>query len=229
MAKYVTFQYEVGLYAGVGSGSITDPFMNTATKTRIDWQDKVSGDHLIFIGDDFKVSHGLIDSGTIDSMLIKSHSGKLLFTITGLHIDARTVAGDTGLEVTTDALVRVLSSNLKCIGTDLDDALTLAGIGNDQLSGGKGDDTLAGGKGNDVLIGGSGHDTFVFDVGYGKDKITDFDADGGVGAQDVIHADYSSIISIDQVGKNTVIHFGAGDVLTLLNVDKTHIDSTDFV
>lgn len=56
------------------------------------------------------------------------------------------------------------------------------GVGNDQLLGNSGNDTLAGGLGTDVLnggadedalSGGSGVDTYVFDVGFGADRITD--------------------------------------------------------
>jgi hypothetical protein len=78
------------------------------------------------------------------------------------------------------------------------------------------------------MTGGPGSDTFQFTAGNGKDTVTDFDADGGAGNQDFIGASFASATSIDQVGANTVIHFGAGDTLTLLHVDKTHIDATDF-
>ena len=227
MAKMVTFQLFEALYSN--PASISDPYMNTASSTKIDWEDKTTGGHLIFTGEDFKVSHGLIDSGIIEGMAIRAHGGQLLASITGLHIDARTLGGDTGLEVAQDALQRVLNSNLKVIGTNLDDTLTISGIGDDKLFGAKGDDTIGGGVGKDVMTGGPGHDTFVFQVGDGKDKITDFDADGGVGAQDFIQADDTLITSTDQVGENTVIHFGTGDTLTLLHVDKTHIDASDFV
>jgi len=226
MAKFVTFQLFEALYSH--TASLTDPYMNTATAKKIDWEDKTEGTHLIFTGEDFKVSHGLIDSGIIEGMQIRAHGGALLATIKGLHIDARTLGGETGLLQATDALQRVVNSNMKLIGTDLDDSLTLSSIGNDQIQGKNGDDTLGGGKGNDVMIGGAGNDTFNFNAGDGKDKITDFDADGGMGAQDLIHADPSLITSTDQVGANTVIHFGTGDTLTLIGIDKTHIDSTDF-
>ncbi len=225
MAKFVTYQLFEALYSH--PLSIADPYMNKASSTKVDWEDKTSGDHLIFNGEDFKVSHGLIDSGIIEGMAIRSHSGALLASITGLHIDARTLGGDTALLEAQDALQRVLNSNLKVIGTDLDDNVT-AGIGNDRIFGKKGDDTLGGAKGHDIMTGGPGNDTFDFNVGDGKDVVTDFHPDGGVGHQDLIGANFSDATSIDQVGENTVIHFGVGDQLTLLHVDKTHIDATDF-
>jgi Ca2+-binding RTX toxin-like protein len=227
MAKFVTFQIFDSYYS---SGfALTDLFMNTASKAKVDLEDKATGTHFILNGSNFEVSHGLIDSGMIDSVSIRSHGGKQLATISGLHIDARTLAGDTAFEVAQDTLQRVITSNIKFIGSNLDDTATLGGIGNDRLFGGKGDDDLGGGLGKDFMTGGAGHDTFDFNTGDGKDTITDFDADGGAGNQDFIGADFAAVTSIDQVGANTVIHFGAGDSLTLLHVDKTHIDVSDFV
>jgi serralysin len=68
------------------------------------------------------------------------------------------------------------------IGSMFDDILRgdaganylMGGLGNDILSGGEGNDTLRGGLGNDVLTGGAGADRFLFGVGDGFDKITDF-------------------------------------------------------
>lgn len=228
--KFVTLQYKDAYVAALDAGqvSIQTPYMNSATASKIDWMDKTTGTHLIFTGEHFKVSHGLIDSGTIEGMEIRAYGGKLLATVSGLHINAQTLSGTTGLEVASDALQRVLNSNVKMVGSTLDDNLQ-SGIGNDQILGGKGDDTLGGGAGKDIMTGGAGNDIFIFAAKNGKDTITDFDADGGVGQQDLIKANFASVTSIDQVGDNTVIHFGAGDSLTLQHVDKTHIDQSDFM
>jgi Ca2+-binding RTX toxin-like protein len=226
MTKLVTFQV-FDAYLSAGGLSFTTPFMNAASAKKVDWEDTETGTHATFNGKNFDVSHGLIESGTIEGFTIKSHSGALLAQISGMHIDARTLGGDTGLLQITDALQRVLISDLKYIGSNLDDSISTA-IGNDQLFGGKGDDSLDGGAGNDTMTGGKGNDTFSFEVGDGKDTITDFHPDGGVGHQDMIHADFTTVTLIEQVGANTVIHFGATDTLTLLNVDNTHVTSDDF-
>lgn len=55
------------------------------------------------------------------------------------------------------------------------DTLT-GGAGNDVLDGGAGTDRLEGGSGSDTLTGGTGNDTFVFALGCGRDRITDFGA-----------------------------------------------------
>jgi Ca2+-binding RTX toxin-like protein len=170
----------------------------------------------------------LIDRGTITSLTHTSLDGDLFLKVTNLNIDARTVAGETSLEFIQDVLQRVANKDVKFIGTSLDDILTSYN-GNDRVFGRQGDDKLDGDNGNDILVGGLGNDTFVFADGYGRDKITDFDADGGAGAQDLIDATFADVLSINQVGADTVINFGDGDKLTLLGIDKTHIDATDFV
>lgn len=57
---------------------------------------------------------------------------------------------------------------------------TLRGMaGNDLLDGDLGDDLLDGGDGDDLLVGGLGDDTYVFERGYGRDTVTDFDRVNG--------------------------------------------------
>ena len=57
-------------------------------------------------------------------------------------------------------------------GTWASDTL-LGGDGDDRLSGGSGDDTLVGGAGDDVLDGGYGNESYIFNAGFGADKISD--------------------------------------------------------
>lgn len=52
------------------------------------------------------------------------------------------------------------------------------GAGNDRLFGDNGVDKLAGGIGNDGLTGGAQSDIFVFQNGFGRDIIRDFNANG---------------------------------------------------
>ncbi|MBV1868740.1 MAG: hypothetical protein KUG69_12680 [Marinosulfonomonas sp.] len=94
--------------------------------------------------------------------------------------------------------------------------------GDDVLNGRGGNDTLLGGDGNDALTGGLGADTFVFNTGFGNDRITDFNA-----AQDLLEirlsllnatpadgasvlADYGSVS-----GNDTLLDFGGGNSVTI--------------
>ena len=105
--------------------------------------------------------------------------------------------------------------------------------GNDTLVGGNLKDVIAGGAGNDTLTGGAGNDTFVFHAGFGKDTITDFTA--GAGSVDVIQidtnvfADFAAVMNAaSQVGADTVITADASNVITLKNVTLSSLHQDDF-
>lgn len=118
------------------------------------------------------------------------------------------------------------------------------GIGDDTLLGGDGDDTLSGGLGNDVLnggrgddthTGGGGFDTFVFEGQFGNDVITDFNAISG--AEDIDLSGVGTIVGMvdlinnhmSQVGNDVVIDAGAGNTITLLDVDIADLGLPDFI
>lgn len=52
--------------------------------------------------------------------------------------------------------------------------LLQGGAQHDRLIGDAGGDTLDGGSGDDLLTGGAGADRFIFDSGFGSDRVTDF-------------------------------------------------------
>ncbi|WP_460894949.1 calcium-binding protein, partial [Ramlibacter monticola] len=118
------------------------------------------------------------------------------------------------------------------------------GAGNDTLSGGAGNDTIKGGDGNDFLDGGVGNDMFVFQAGFGTDRITGFDANvtGGQDLMDlsalgVTAATFGGSVSIsvqdiDGVGAlDTLISVGGGaiEVLGVNGVGANAITQTDFI
>ncbi|WIW47860.1 VCBS domain-containing protein [Bradyrhizobium sp. 62B] len=117
-------------------------------------------------------------------------------------------------------------------GSNFNDTIT-GSSGNDQLFGNGGSDLLSGGAGNDALNGGIGADTFVYTTGGGADVIGDFlqaDADKidltGVPGISTL-ADIQALAT--QQGPNTVIDFGNGDTLTLLNVTLSNLTAADFI
>src|SRR5262249_43445280 len=108
------------------------------------------------------------------------------------------------------------------------------GAGDDIIDGGAGLDTIIGGKGSDLLTGGANSDRFVFHRGDGADTIVDFTT--GQFVHDRIElqgfnlACLSDLLALaTQVGANTVIDFGAGDTLTLMNVQKASLTSDSFL
>jgi Ca2+-binding RTX toxin-like protein len=100
----------------------------------------------------------------------------------------------------------------------------VGGAGNDYIEGGDGADGLVGGAGNDHLVGGTGNDVFLFAAGFGNDAIADFDANSS-GGQDFLDvtalgitaANFASLVSITDLGNDTLITIGA-DSVTLLGV-----------
>jgi len=103
------------------------------------------------------------------------------------------------------------------------------GGGNDVIKGGIGMDMLEGGSGKDRLTGGDDVDLFFFRRGFSKDVITDFDAKGGVGNQDFIEIMADAKFDIEKDGRNTVIDFGKGSTLTLLDVRASQVTDADFM
>lgn len=117
-----------------------------------------------------------------------------------------------------------LAGHDKLVGGNGNDRL-LGGNAGDTLLGGNGRDTLIGGGGFDRLTGGAGGDTFVFNDGFARDRITDFNAgqgdrlqfddnlwSGSLSAQDVVN-------SFAQFGSDGIIFdFGNNDRVTLVGV-----------
>ena len=104
----------------------------------------------------------------------------------------------------------------------------------DDLRGGADNDVINGGQGNDLLAGGNGADSFVFDKGFGKDRITDFTA-GSSSNHDVIDmdhavfADFNAVrAAMTQVGADVVIAAGA-DSVTVSSVSVANLIAADFL
>ncbi len=108
-------------------------------------------------------------------------------------------------------------------GDDKD--LLVGGAGSDQLRGDLGDDVLQGdaggsadgadilegGAGNDQLVGGGGSDRYVFNIGDGKDVITD---DGAGGARNMLLFKFSADegrVKLQSSGKDLLVTYGSTD------------------
>ena len=105
----------------------------------------------------------IIDYGTGDSLAIERGflaSGQIF------------KVGDK--EISHKDFIQQNAPALTLVGTDGNDTM-FGGSQADTLFGNLGNDIIEGGQGDDELDGGLGNDTYVFNLGDGKDAITDFD------------------------------------------------------
>lgn len=106
-------------------------------------------------------------------------------------------------------------SNDIIIGSATADVV-LGANGDDVIDGGGGDDILLGNGGTDVLSGRAGRDRFLFEVGDGRDEITDF----GTGDSIEIYG-LKKPQSIAQVGLDVLITLNADDSILVPNTSVT--------
>jgi serralysin len=98
------------------------------------------------------------------------------------------------------------------------------------LWGNQGNDKIAGGQNNDLLSGGSGADVFVFEKGWDRDRIQDFDSSDRIDVSDFIFKSYTALKShFDQVKSGVVIDFGSDDVLVVADVKIADLDRGAFI
>ncbi|CAN7432773.1 calcium-binding protein [Rhizobium sp. LjRoot254] len=208
----------------------TDFLMVSATGSKVACLDLSTLYTIVMQGEKLKVSQGMVTSGTIETMRVANADGDPVYTISGLSINAGIIQAENMLEFQTSVAQLAVIGNNNVIGTNgADDLVGTASLGRDVVSGRGGDDSLSGGAGSDVLIGGAGEDEFVFASNMDTDKIRDFDANNGDGAQDLIDGIFANAtISASADGKNTIVDFGAGDRFILLGVTSGQIDANDF-
>jgi serralysin len=112
---------------------------------------------------------------------------------------------------------------------------TLQGyFGNDTLIGGAGDDRLTDSKGDDEFTGGAGADVFVLVQDYGTDTVTDFEISVFGEALDLSAtniANYAALTggALSSVGNDAVIADGAGNTVTLININAADLTQDHFV
>ncbi|MCX6462883.1 MAG: hypothetical protein NTW05_04735 [Pseudonocardiales bacterium] len=126
--------------------------------------------------------------------------------------------------------------------------LVLGGNGADTLSGRGGNDTVDGGAGNDVVSGGPGgdtisvslnNDTVVVEAGFGADTVTNFDGNGGAGAQDFVDlrplgitaATFGSQVVIEShptLAASTRVRIGTNSI-SFPSVSTANFSSADFL
>jgi len=165
--------------------------------------------------------HGIIGDATSESMV----TGIETYGLYG-EIDAKLVGDDN------DNAFSSGQGNDVLLGNGGKDNLWGA-AGDDVVKGGSGRDRVDGGAGNDVLRGGTQADTFVF--GLGSDVIRDFKNDvdtieikSSLVTPMTTVSDIINLAYVD-VGGNTVIDFGNGNVLTIEGLTDQTLLSNDMV
>jgi Ca2+-binding RTX toxin-like protein len=91
--------------------------------------------------------------------------------------------------------------------------------GNDTISGSNGNETFIGGKGNDSISGSGGNDTYIFNLGDGKDTITDNNS-GYTDSDKIIFGEgiETSDLIFSRQGYNLLINIsGTDDTITIKN------------
>jgi hypothetical protein len=118
---------------------------------------------------------------------------------------------------------------------ELDSSGHVAATSGSAILGSSGTNTLTSTGGNNLFVGNGHPDTFVFASNFGKDVITDFNANSANRGHDVIQFSKSVFDSFADVlshatqsGQNVVIADHAGDTLTLNNVKLSALDKHDF-
>lgn len=162
-----------------------------------------AGDDLYVLGDAIDLVFESLGGGTDTVQTGQTH-------VLAAHVDHLLLLGSAAVNGTGNGIANQLTGNLA------------ANI----LSGGAGNDTLNGGAGNDVLTGGGDADAFVFVVGGGQDRITDFqnnvdtlqidDQLFGPGA-----ATWAGLAAVGQAFADRVeFHFAPTQVLTVYGVTQ---------
>ena len=158
-----------------------------------------------------------------------------------LIVEERSGGSDT-VEATVSYVLQANFENLKLLGsaainaTGNEAANKLHGnAALNHIDGKSGNDVIWGHAGNDVLTGGAGRDQFVFEVGDGKDVITDFNAKGS--SHDVLNfrdfenvSTYREIMAdhVKQIGTDVLITIDSDSVM-LRNVKLAALDKSDFL
>jgi Ca2+-binding RTX toxin-like protein len=144
-----------------------------------------------------------------------------------------TLIGDAAIDGTGNILDNRLSGNVAgnaLYGSDGDDLLD-GGVGDDLLEGGDGDDLLFGGGGDDTLDGGAGNDVYLFTEGDGTDTIVEIEGRDRI-AFDGVDPDAVWIESVPESvsdsGDSLLIHYGDGDVISIMAGDAGLIDGFVF-
>jgi flagellin-like hook-associated protein FlgL len=116
---------------------------------------------------------------------------------------------------------------------DGNDAVTVVGNSSNNITMGAGNDKVIvdSGTGNNTISTGAGQDYIIIGPNkFGKDTITDFSKKDVLQIMDRNgdgRVDVGDVLSISQVGQNTVIKLAGGETVILKNVNHKHLHEDD--
>lgn len=220
MAK-VQYTDLAGGPVGLGSLYLSGELMELGShgKSKASYVDEITGNRLIFFGEDLKYKGERMTGGTIEKVLMTDENGDAFIIVTKADYKAATLSKHLFADDLAPFFHQIFLGNDKILGSNDDDNL-IGAANNDVIKGRGGNDQIFGVGGRDTLTGGAGSDLFVFVSASDVDIITDFDADG----LDQDHIETSlDVLEIRQAGAHTIIELDKGGIIKLLNVDATTI------
>lgn len=212
-------------------GNLVTKGNDLATKARSDSElvlrDRGTGNFITIEGEDLSYKKGVLTDGTITGVEFTDADGKAFVSFTDTHYKTSQLGAALKLADLDTFFFQLFNGKDDILGSRVDDYL-IGAAGDDTLDGRGGEDWLWGRAGTDRETGGGGRDYFMFNETGELDIITDFDARGGGDRQDYIatNLDY---VSITQKGDHTIIDFGDGNRMKLLDVDASLVTVDDFV
>jgi hypothetical protein len=200
--------------------------IDSASPNEVTFVDQKTGLGFSLHGEGLRVNNGVVVKGSIDELTLIKDDQPVIH-IEKFESKASALSHGSLSEFFDSLSSFIGNGDNKILGSATADQV-FAAKGDDILLGRAGDDKLNGAEGDDRLSGGLGADTFVFAQGFGHDTVTDFDAIGGIGHQDLIAGVSFAEVAVKGHHGDTIIDLGGGDTLTLVGVNKHDIDITDF-
>lgn len=224
--KYTTLygdDFALGNLLSKGNVLTTD----AKSATEMVLRDLGTGNFIVIEGENLSYKKGALVGGTITNVDFTDADGKSFVSFTDTSYHTPELGAALRLTDLETFYFQLFNGKDDVYGTKVDDYL-IGAAGNDILDGRGGEDWLWGRTGTDRETGGAGRDYFMFSKSSDLDIVTDFDADGSGELQDYIatNLDY---VSIKQKGDDTVVDFGDGNRMKLLNVDASLVTVDDFV
>lgn len=200
----------------------------SADPSRVVVRDADTGARMIFEGEGLKVRGDAIVRGTLEGVEGFAKGGRPVFDVSKFELNIRALENDSIPALFQSFSESIFERPLKVLGSNGRDDLN-GTTKDDVMFGRGGDDQFSAGAGNDRMTGGAGNDVFDFVLDQGRDVITDFDANGRLGNQDLLGGSFIDVTSVEQKGRDTVIEFESGDRFVLADVKATQIDESDFL